>query len=81
MLITRRRESEVSWSQPVAVSHIVEQCGHQLIVENIFVQVAATRSCEEVNNVVAFSSKLAERNWRHRYQYHMSVICKAQIKQ
>lgn len=39
----------------MAPSYAVDESGHQLILENVFVQVAAPRPCEqEKNKVVAF---------------------------
>lgn len=33
-------------SQSVAASYVVEESGHELIFENVFVKVDAARSCE-----------------------------------
>ena len=41
-------------NQTVAPSYIVDKSGHQLIVENVFVQVAAARPCEEESIILGY---------------------------
>lgn len=49
--LCRWRTGDNIWSHIVEATHIVDKSGHQFVVENIFIQVATARPCQEGNIV------------------------------